>query len=140
MTLRIYFSLFLFITTTIGFSQVEKHSSIPLKHGAHRKGKRTDAAMEHWRDYGFGQFIHWGLYSILGGDYNGQHYPGASEWIRSWDQLPNDEYDKLNKKFNPEQWAEMANSLPFFQIEIKIYLPIRLGWVWRACYSKYCLL
>lgn len=89
---------------------------VPLKYGAHRVGKRTDPDMNRWRDYGLGEFIHFGLYSILGGDYNGMHYNGASEWIRSWNKLPHDVYDNLYKKFNPkdfdpEAWAKMAKQM-----------------------------
>lgn len=89
---------------------------IPLKHGAHRAGRRTDADMNRWRDYGLGEFIHFGLYSVLGGDYNGMHYSGASEWIRSWEKLPHKVYDDLYKKFDPENfdpqaWAEMAKNM-----------------------------
>lgn len=92
---------------------------IPLQHGAHREGKRMDAAMNHWRGYGLGQFIHWGLYSILAGDYNGKHYSdagGAAEWIRAWKEVPNTVYDNLYKQFNPAsfhpgKWAAMAKQM-----------------------------
>lgn len=94
----------------------QKPPQILLKHGAHREGRRTDPAMVHWRDYGLGAFIHMGLYSILAGDYNGQHYSGAAEWIRSWDKLPDQVYDSLYKQFNPKafnakRWAKMAKSM-----------------------------
>ena len=93
-----------------------KHTKVRLIHGAHRQGKRTDADMNRWRDYGLGEFIHFGLYSILGGDYNGIHYNGAAEWIRSWDKLPDSVYDNLYKQFNPTQfnaeaWARMAKEM-----------------------------
>lgn len=94
----------------------EHKDTIPLLHGAHHIGKRMDADMVRWRGYGLGQFIHWGLYSILGGDYNGQHYNGASEWIRSWGQLPHSVYDSLYKQFDPKdfdanKWAAMAKQM-----------------------------
>ena len=77
------------IAFTQGFAQT-KRSSIPLQHGTHRLGKRTDAEMQKWRQYGLGQFIHWGVYAIAGGHWNGKYYPGAAEWIRSWKEM-NDE-------------------------------------------------
>ncbi|WP_447641674.1 MULTISPECIES: alpha-L-fucosidase [Chitinophagaceae] len=94
----------------------EQKDSIVLQHGAHRIGRRTDADMQRWRDYGLGQFIHFGLYAMLGGEYNGQLYPGASEWIRSWNKLPNSVYDSLYKQFNPtkfdaDKWAAMAKQM-----------------------------
>lgn len=102
-----------------GYSQEIKKEKIPLQHGAHREGKRMDADMARWRGYGLGQFIHWGVYSILGGDYNGKHYTdvgGAAEWIRSWKEVPHPVYDNLYKQFNPasfnpQQWAAMAKQM-----------------------------
>ncbi|MCL4637784.1 alpha-L-fucosidase [Olivibacter jilunii] len=95
---------------------VEKRSSITLEHGAHRLGKRTDAQMETWRNYGLGQFIHWGLYAIPGGHWNGKYYAGAAEWIRSWKDMPKDAYDNLYKEFNPQNfnakaWAKQAKDM-----------------------------
>jgi alpha-L-fucosidase len=90
-----------------------------LQHGAHRIGKRMDTDMVKWRGYGLGQFIHWGVYSLLGGSYNGKNYSdagGAAEWIRSWKEVPHAAYDSLYKKFNPAtfnatQWAKMAKQM-----------------------------
>lgn len=94
----------------------DKRSSIPLKHGAHRVGKRMDGDMQRWREHGLGQFIHWGVYAIPGGYWNEKHYPGAAEWIRSWSEMPKDIYDNLYKQFDPAsfnavQWAELANEM-----------------------------
>ncbi|PZP51223.1 MAG: alpha-L-fucosidase [Pseudopedobacter saltans] len=105
----------LFTMCTIVHGQVRK-DSVPLQHGAHRVGRRTDVDMQKWRDYGLGQFIHLGLYAILRGEYNGMAYPGASEWIRSWNKLPNSVYDSLYKQFNPSKldpdaWATMAKQM-----------------------------
>lgn len=89
---------------------------IELKHGAHRIGKRTDSAMARWRGYGFGQFIHWGLYAIPGGEWNGKQYNGAAEWIRSWSGMPKSAYDSLIYQFNPTKfnataWAKTAKQM-----------------------------
>lgn len=46
--------------------------TIPLKHGSDHPGKRTDEAMNRWRSHGLGQFIHWGVYAIPGGERNGK--------------------------------------------------------------------
>lgn len=64
-----------------------------------------------WQDQKFGLFIHWGLYSILEGEYKGQ--TGHAEWIRNSAQIPRDEYAKLLDRFNPvkfdaDQWAALA--------------------------------
>ncbi|GAA4802175.1 alpha-L-fucosidase [Olivibacter ginsenosidimutans] len=93
-----------------------QRSSIALQHGAHHIGKRTDAQMEIWRNYGLGQFIHWGLYAIPGGHWQGKYYPGAAEWIRSWSGMPNEDYDHLYQQFNPKNfdanaWAAQAKAM-----------------------------
>lgn len=103
------------IAFTQGFAQT-KRSSVPLKHGTHRLGKRTDAEMQKWREYGLGQFIHWGVYAIAGGHWDGKYYPGAAEWIRSWKEMPKEDYDNLYKQFNPtafdaKQWAKQAKNM-----------------------------
>lgn len=113
-------SVFFILSSLSSAAQnVEERSNITLEHGAHRIGKRTDAYMERWRDYGLGQFIHWGVYSILGGTYQDKNYSdagGAAEWIRSWKELPNEVYDSLYNQFDPEnfkpkEWAAMAKQM-----------------------------
>ncbi|MDR1337345.1 MAG: alpha-L-fucosidase [Tannerella sp.] len=99
-----------------GLAQTGTKERIPLKHGAHRTGKRTDADMQRWREYGLGQFIHWGVYAIPGGVWNGKTYTGAAEWIRSWKEIPNEAYDSLYRQFNPTRfdarnWARQAGEM-----------------------------
>ncbi|MGN6181374.1 MAG: alpha-L-fucosidase [Mucilaginibacter sp.] len=108
-------SIMLFITYD-GYTQQQVKEPIPLEHGAHRIGKRTDADMAVWRNYRLGQFIHWGLYSIPGGEWNGKQYNGAAEWIKSWDEVSKSAYDSLiykfnPSKFNPDSWAETARQM-----------------------------
>ncbi|KAA6302645.1 MAG: hypothetical protein EZS26_001152 [Candidatus Ordinivivax streblomastigis] len=108
--------LFAFIFTAPNFAQSVNKERTPLEHGAHRLGKRTDAAMQHWRKYGLGQFIHWGVYAIPGGQWDGKNYMGAAEWIRSWSGMPKQDYDNLYKQFNPvdfdaAKWAKQAKQM-----------------------------
>lgn len=72
-----------------------------------------DARMEWWRDAKFGMFIHWGLYAIPAGIYEGDTIPGIGEWIMHRAQIPVAEYEKYAAQFNPEQfdaneWARIA--------------------------------
>ena len=112
-----FLSLFLCATfITQGFAQRENTERIELKHGAHRIGKRADADMQRWREYGLGQFIHWGVYAIPGGVWDGQTYTGAAEWIRSWEKMPTEIYDNLYRQFNPvnfdaRKWAKQAKEM-----------------------------
>ena len=57
----------------------KKQQDIPLQFGASYFGKRQDEAMQKFRDNRLGEFIHWGLYSIPGGEWNGKVYGGAAD-------------------------------------------------------------
>ncbi len=69
--------------------------------------------MSWWREARFGMFIHWGLYSILGGVWEGRRIPGIGEWIMYRAKIPVKEYEKLARIFNPvkfdaEKWVRIA--------------------------------
>ena len=46
-------------------------------------------------------FIHWGLYSILAGEYRGTKTDRIAEWIENDLNIPVEEYRKLAEQFNP---------------------------------------
>ena len=122
-------------------AQTTAKDSITLQHGAHRIGNRTDAGMARWRSLRLGQFIHWGLYAIPGGEWKGKTYNGAAEWIRSWKEMPQAEYDNLYKQFNPvnyqpEQWALQAKNMgaKYMIITTKHHDGFCL---WPSKYSRY---
>lgn len=54
-----------------------------------------------FRDAKYGLFIHWGLYAIPGGDWNGVHAPHGTEWIMRNLQIPLADYKKLADRFDP---------------------------------------
>ncbi|MDO5023001.1 MAG: alpha-L-fucosidase [Eubacteriales bacterium] len=55
-----------------------------------------------WFKFGkYGLFIHFGLYSILAGEYNGKRTDFLSEWIMLSLDIPKEEYEKLTERFNP---------------------------------------
>src|SRR5947199_4812994 len=43
--------------------------------------KTRDQRLQWWRDARFGCFIHWGVYSALGGEFDGRRGGGYSEHI-----------------------------------------------------------
>lgn len=61
-------------------------------------------AVQAWQSRQFGMFIHWGLYSLLGGVWNGQPIDGYNEQIQAHARIPRDEYAELAKQFNPVKW------------------------------------
>ena len=66
-----------------------------------RPGANKDPRLNWWRDGKFGMFIHWGIYSIPAGQWEGQDIERASEWIMYRAQIPVKEYEQLAKQFNP---------------------------------------
>ncbi len=70
---------------------------------------------EWFKNAGFGLMIHWGLYSILGGEYNGKRMDEIGEWVMSKYEIPNKEYEKLASAFNPiyfnaDEWVQLAKN------------------------------
>lgn len=67
--------------------------------------------MTWWRDARFGMFLHWGLYSVPAGQWNGE--TDHAEWIMNTAHIPVEQYEKFKEQFNPvkfdaEAWAQMA--------------------------------
>jgi alpha-L-fucosidase len=72
-----------------------------------------DARMKWWREARFGMFIHWGVYSVPAGVWQGKEVKGIAEWIMNRARIPKEEYVKLAAQFNPvkfdaREWARIA--------------------------------
>ena len=61
--------------------------------------------MRWFREARFGMFVHWGLYSIPAGRWNGKEIPGIGEWIMNRASIPVADYKALASKFNPTQFS-----------------------------------
>jgi len=85
-----------------------EESRLPRETSAER-----DARMQWWRDARFGMFIHWGLYAIPAGTWDGKQISGIGEWIMDRANVPVAEYEKLAPRFNPTkfdaaEWVRIA--------------------------------
>ena len=60
-----------------------------------------DERLAWWRDARFGMFVHWGVYSTVGGEYNGKKLPNSAEWMMARGKIPIAEYEKYAAQFNP---------------------------------------
>lgn len=66
-----------------------------------------------FKQAGYGMMAHWGLYSLLAGEYRGRRVNDYAEWIQSFMAIPNEEYAQLAKCFNPvyfnaDEWIRLA--------------------------------
>src|SRR5262249_19691631 len=76
---------------------------------------QRDQRMRWWREARFGMFIHWGLYAVPAGEYNGKRSDHIGEWIMEWANIPRAEYEKFTGQFNPVQfnakeWVSIAKN------------------------------
>lgn len=74
---------------------------------------QRDTRMAWFRDGRFGMFIHWGLYAIPAGQWNGKKISGTGEWIQTNAPIQVADYEKLRDQFNPVKfdaraWARAA--------------------------------
>jgi alpha-L-fucosidase len=70
-----------------------------------------DARLKWFREARFGLFIHWGVYAVPAGSWNGR--PVSAEWIMNRGKISIAEYKPLAKqftaaKYDPKAWAALA--------------------------------
>ena len=63
-----------------------------------------EARLAWFREAKYGLFIHWGLYAIPAGEWQGKTYPGIGEWIQYRARIPVREYETLAQQFNPTRF------------------------------------
>jgi alpha-L-fucosidase len=73
--------------------------------------QQRDARMAWFRDAKFGLFIHWGVYSVPAGEWQGKKTYG--EWFLEETKMPVSQYEKYRDQFNPvkfdaKKWVEVA--------------------------------
>ena len=72
---------------------------------------QRDARMAWWREARFGMFIHWGLYAVPGGEWNGRK--DLAEWFMDETGIARADYEKFAAQFNPtkydpDEWVRIA--------------------------------
>lgn len=84
--------------------------------GAHDRTEspaERDARMAWWREARFGMFIHWGLYALPAGEWEGRRVRGTGEWIQTNAPIQVADYEPLRDRFNPvlfdaDAWVRAA--------------------------------
>ncbi len=97
--------------TARGWAQVQgeqyqrshKHPVPPIQDTETRAQK--NARLQWFREARFGMFIHWGLYSIPAGRWDGKEIEGIGEWIMNRATIPVADYKALAPKFNPTEFS-----------------------------------
>ena len=76
--------------------------------------KSHDQRIQWWREARFGMFVHWGVYSGLGGTWQGHEIRGYAEHIQRILKIPIPVYrEQVAGKFNPtefnaDEWIRTA--------------------------------
>ena len=81
---------------------------------------------EWFKQAGYGMMVHWGLYSLLGGQYKGHIARPYAEWIQAQCAIPIADYSRLAGAFNPiyfdaDEWIRLAKDcgMKYFVITSK---------------------
>jgi Alpha-L-fucosidase len=78
--------------------------------------KNHDQRIAWWREAKFGCFMHWGVYSTFGGEWNGKPFRGYAEHMMRSQKIPLAEYkEKVVAVFNPikfnaDEWVKLIKS------------------------------
>ena len=68
-------------------------------------GQHDPKALREWQDQKYSMFIHYGIYSVLGGVWEGKPVTkGLSEQIQADAGIYSDTYADVAKRFNPQSW------------------------------------
>ncbi|MDR0815120.1 MAG: alpha-L-fucosidase, partial [Bacteroidales bacterium] len=69
------------------------------------RGQTTPETLQQWKGDKYSMFIHWGIYSELGGVWKGKQISyGLSEQIQAHAGIYSDVYAQVAKRFNPVLW------------------------------------
>jgi alpha-L-fucosidase len=120
----IYLIFFTFIVTCRMFAQNGDEDKDMLNRGKERDQlvidkakngwwtasmKTHDQRIQWWQEAKFGMFIHWGVYSLPGGEWKGKKVSGYAEHLMRKERILRKDYLELAHQFNPvkfnaEEW------------------------------------
>ena len=81
-------------------------AGVPTRSIAAESAKEHDQRMAWFREARFGLFIHWGVYSVPAGEWNGKTNYG--EWFMEETNMPVSQYEKFAPQFNPVKFDAKA--------------------------------
>src|SRR4051794_10829709 len=75
--------------------------------GAAAAGEATSPDRMQWfKDARFGMFIHWGIYAVPAGQWEGK--TNYAEWFQLQTKMPAEQYAKFATQFNPTKFDARA--------------------------------
>ena len=106
---------FLLALSTLIAVGVHAQQSKSVDPRANETKEQRDLRMKWWREARFGMFMHWGVYSVPAGTYDGKQIGGIGEWIMRSANIPVARYAEYAKQFNPQkfnatEWVGYAKS------------------------------
>lgn len=76
----------------------------PALPAAGDRATAREQRMAWWREARFGLFVHWGVYAVPAGEYQGHKVPHLAEWIMNAARIPKEEYRKFAAGFDPKEY------------------------------------
>ncbi|MDF7823541.1 alpha-L-fucosidase [Pontiellaceae bacterium B12227] len=131
-------TLLVFMAVLIsGLNAVQAAELIPESDEAYQQ------RMQWFTDAQFGLFIHYGVYSTLGGEWKGEPVKKYAEWIQRWGKITPEEYIPLAADFRPDHldadlWVKTAKEagMKYMVITTKHHEGFCL---WDSAYTDYDL-
>lgn len=130
--------ILVFVLAQLGFTAASQRDF--TKETPEQRAKR----LEWFNEARFGMFIHWGLYAVPGGEWNGKFAPpGGGEWIMETMKIPIPDYAQLVPQFNPVQfdahkWVRIAKDAGMKYIVITSKHHDGFG-LWRSDLTDWCI-
>jgi alpha-L-fucosidase len=106
MNIRILALLPVFLLLTASAHHLGAEESMDKMWGeqSSKNGQENSARVALFRDGNYGMFMHWGLYSHLGGQWKDRTFYGIGEWIKRQMRISDEEYKGIAAEFNPSEF------------------------------------
>ena len=135
------FSTLFFLNTSLVWAQKGDEDAVMLNSVKYRDQKAVDEAVNGWwttsmktvdqriawwREARFGMFVHWGIYSLPAGEWNGKQVNGYAEHLMRKEKITRTDYLGIARQFNPvrfnaDEWISNAKKagMKYFIITAK---------------------